>query len=103
MADNVNGNGPLANNGTVEAQKNVVAADVTADNLAAVTLRIAGDENTWKAHADKAIYVLGYATNGTDLEYLGTASDTAANRNNIASVKSLVIGEFFKFNEGGNN
>ena len=76
----------------------MVAADVTADNLAAVTLRIAGDESAWKANAEKAIYVLGYATNGTDLEYLGSVSETAADRNNIASVKSLVIGQFFNFN-----
>ena len=81
----------------------MLAVDVTAENQRAVTLRIAGEEKDWKDNAQRAIYVLGYATNGTDLEYLGTASDTAANRNNIASVKSLVIGEFFKFNEGGNN
>ena len=97
MADNVDGNGPLANDGKLATEKNVIAADVTADNLRAVTLRISGDENTWKSNATKAIYVLGYATNGTDLEYLGTASDAQANRNNIASVKSIVIGDFFKF------
>ena len=98
MADKVENNGPLANDGTVAAQNNVVAADVTADNLAAVTLRIAGDENAWKNNASRAIYVLGYATNGTDLEYLGSASETQADRNNITSVKSLVIGQFFNFN-----
>lgn len=98
MADKVEGNGPLANDGTVSTQRNVIAADVTADNLCSVTLRISGDENTWKSNADKAIYVLGYATDGEDLEYLGTASETAAERNNIASVKSLVIGKFFNFN-----
>ena len=97
MADNVVDNGPLANDGTVSAQKNVVAADVTADNMNAVTLRISGDESAWRAHSSKAIYVLGYATNGTDLEYLGTASETPAERNNITSVKSLVIGQFFLF------
>ena len=98
MADKVENNGPLANDGTVAAQNNVVAADVTADNLAAVTLKIAGDENAWKNNATRAIYVLGYATNGTDLEYLGSASETQADRNNITSVKSLVIGQFFNFN-----
>ena len=97
MADKVENNGPLANDGTVAAQNNVVAADVTADNINAVTLKIAGDENTWRAHSSKAIYVLGYATNGTDLEYLGSASETAADRNNITSVKSIVIGQFFNF------
>ena len=98
MADKVENNGPLANDGTVSTQKNVIAADVTADNLCAVTLKIVGDESAWKANAEKAIYVLGYATNGTDLEYLGSVSEIAADRNNIASVKSLVIGQFFDFN-----
>ena len=98
MADKVENNGPLANDGTVAAQNNVVAADVTADNMNAVTLRISGDENAWKANAEKAIYVLGYATDGTDLEYLGTASGAQVERNNITSVKSLVIGQFFNFN-----
>ena len=98
MADKVQGNGPLANNGKLTTEKNVVAADVTADNLRAVTLRIAGDENAWKNNANRAIYVLGYATNGTDLEYLGTASGAQVDRNNITSVKSLVIGQFFDFN-----
>ena len=98
MADKVEGNGPLANNGELTTQKNVIAADVTADNLRAVTLRIAGDENAWKDNASRAIYVLGYATNGTDLEYLGTASGAQVDRNNITSVKSLVIGNFFNFN-----
>ena len=98
MADKVQGNGPLANNGKLTTEKNVVAADVTADNLRAVTLRIAGDENAWKDNASRAIYVLGYATNGTDLEYLGTASGAQVDRNNITSVKSLVIGNFFNFN-----
>ena len=103
MADNVNGGGPLANNGKVATEKNVIAADVTGSNINAVTLRISGDESAWRAHASKAIYVLGYATNGTDLEYLGTASGAQVDRNNITSVKSLVIGDFFKFNEGGND
>lgn len=98
MADKVENNGPLANDGTVSTQNNVIAADVTADNLCAVTLKIVGDESAWKANAEKAIYVLGYATNGTDLEYLGSVSEIAADRNNIASVKSLVIGQFFDFN-----
>ena len=98
MADMVENNGPLANDGKLTTEKNVVAADVTADNLRAVTLRIAGDENAWKDNASRAIYVLGYATNGTDLEYLGTASGAQVDRNNITSVKSLVIGNFFNFN-----
>ena len=98
MADKVEGNGPLANNGELTTQKNVIAADVTADNIRAVTLRISGNENTWKSNATKAIYILGYATNGTDLEYLGTASGAQVDRNNITSVKSLVIGNFFNFN-----
>ena len=98
MADKVEGNGPLANNGELTTQKNVIAADVTADNIRAVTLRISGDESAWRAYSSKAIYVLGYATNGTNLEYLGSASETPAERNNITSVKSLVIGDFFNFN-----
>ena len=98
MADMVENNGPLANDGKLTTEKNVVAADVTADNLRAVTLRISGDESAWRAHSSKAIYVLGYATNGTDLEYLGTASGAQVDRNNITSVKSLVIGQFFNFN-----
>ena len=97
MADKVQGNGPLANDGKLTTEKNVVAADITAENLRAVTLRISGDENAWKANAEKAIYVLGYATDGEKLEYLGTASDAQVDRNNITSVKSIVIGEFFKF------
>ena len=98
MKEKVENNGPLANNGTLTTQNNVIAADVTDGNLRAVTLKISGDENTWKSNASKSIYVLGYATNGTDLEYLGTASGAQVDRNNIASVKSLVIGQFFNFN-----
>ena len=55
MADKVEGNGPLANNGELTTQKNVIAADVTADNIRAVTLRISGDENAWKNNANRAI------------------------------------------------
>ena len=94
MQDKVTGAGPLKVDGTVaDGVTNVVAANVTSTAINKVTLIISGSRSTWTDDEikSKSLYILGYASNGTSLEYLGTSSGASASRGDIASVKSLAI------------
>ena len=94
MQDKVTGAGPLNVDGTVaDGVTNVVAANVTSTAINKVTLIISGSRSTWTDDEikSKSLYILGYASNGTSLEYLGESSGASASRGDIASVKSLAI------------
>ena len=98
MADKVSGGGPLNNNGTVaDGVTNVVAAPVTSEALSTIKLIISGPRALWTGHAEKSIYIAGYATDGESLEYLGVSSGALdgngelIERNDIQSIKSLSI------------
>ena len=94
MQDKVTGAGPLNVDGTVaDGVTNVVAANVTSTAINKVTLIISGSRSTWTDNEikSKSLYILGYASNGTSLEYLGESSGADVGRDSIASVKSLAI------------
>ncbi len=93
--ENTDANGPLNANGTLNTTNNVVSANATSVSLAKVTLIITGSRELWSSKLDKAIYVLGYATDGDNLQYIGSASETPAAMNTIASVKALTLRDYY--------
>ncbi len=69
---NLKGNGPLNVDGSTEAT-NVIAADVTDEALNTVRLIVTGN---WSDNASVAINMLGYITNGEELQYVGIKTTT---------------------------
>ncbi len=70
---NLSGNGPLNVDGSTEAT-NVIATDVTSKSLSTVKLIVTGN---WSANATAEIYMLGYVTDGVELQYMGIETVTA--------------------------
>ncbi len=103
MSDKIGDGDVLNADGTKKTTSNVVLADLTNEGVSSVTLKIVSSKETWVANNAKSIYLLGYATNGEALEYLGEANEGVADRDNIASVKSVLISNYFPTpQEGGN-
>jgi hypothetical protein len=72
----------------------VIVANVTDTSLKSVTFRIHGDKKLWEDNNTKSLYMVGFATNGDAVEYLGEPSGIA-DRTNIASVNAILISKYF--------
>ena len=72
----------------------VIVANVTDTSLKSVTFRIHGDKKLWENNNAKSLYMVGFATNGDAVEYLGESSGSA-DRTSLASVNAILISKYF--------
>ena len=93
MKKNVNEDGTLLDATGNTTQSNVVTTPIAEQGLSAVMIKITGATSLWEAYSSESIYVLGYVTDGTTLEYVGFAGGEASSSTSLNNMDAYLISD----------
>ena len=93
MKKNVNEDGTLLDANGSTTQDKVVTTPIAEQGLSAVMIKITGATSLWEAYSSESIYVLGYVTDGTTLEYVGFAGGEASSSTSLNNMDAYLISD----------
>jgi bacillopeptidase F (M6 metalloprotease family) len=94
MKKNVNENGTLLDANGNTTQDKVVTTPIADKNLNSVMIKITGATSLWEAYSSESIYVLGYVTNGVNLEYIGFNGGEAVSSASLNNIEACLISAY---------